>query len=262
MCLTPTGAAVGVVEYGDDVLRRGLMTAGLVGLLFVGVGWASTVRSRWSAPASLAKDTGNLAAPMAVQVESSQSVAAWASTRGVFAALAGSTGKFRQPQRLSAIGAPLDLAQPLMATDARGDTIVIWQHPYHTTGTLASSFAGSLYASYRPAGGRFGAARLVARGALRAVVGMDGRGDATIVWAQAPGLSGARSIDVIQRAAGGRYGPISVLATGAVALAGGIAVDPAGDAVVVWEAALGSPAIGGLMAATAFQCGRRFGRDR
>jgi hypothetical protein len=41
-----------------------------------------------------------------------------------------------------------------------------------------------------------------------------------------------------------------VLATGAVALAGGIAVDPAGDAVVVWEAALGSPAIGGLMAAT------------
>jgi hypothetical protein len=106
-----------------------------------------------------------------------------------------------------------------------------------------------LYASYRPAGGRFDATHLIAQAGGRAVVGMDGRGDATIAWAQVGASRSARSIDVVERASNRVYGPVSVLATGAVSL-DGIAVDPAGDAVVVLESEQGSPPTEGIMAAT------------
>jgi hypothetical protein len=175
---------------------------------------------------------------MAVEVGSSQSVAAWASTRGVFAAVAGSTGSFGNPERLGASGLPVDLAQPLLATDGRGDAIVIWERPYSRTITPTSSFTGSLYAAYRPAGGVFGAAELIARNARRAVVGMDGRGDATIAWAQSSGQRGVESIDVTERGSSEGPGAVRVLATGGVFL-DGIAENHAGDAVVVWGSTAG-----------------------
>lgn len=78
---------------------------------------------------------------------------------------------------------------------------------------------------------------------------MDGRGDATIAWAHVSAPRSARSIDVVERAPSGRYGPVSVLATDAVSL-DGIAVNPAGDAVLVWDSAQGSPTTGGTMATT------------
>jgi site-specific recombinase XerD len=117
------------------------MAVGLVGLLWVGVGWASVVRWPWSAPELLAKSTGNLAAPMAVEVDSSQSVAAWAGTHGVFAAVAGSTGRFGVPRRLSDARLSTDFAEPLLATDARGDAVVIWQRPYHARISTAGRYA-------------------------------------------------------------------------------------------------------------------------
>ena len=230
------------------------MAMGVVGLLVVGVGWASAAPSRWSTPGLLAGRTSSLQYPVAVRVDSSQSVASWASARGVFAAVAGSTGRFGPPQRLSATGLrhavahrePFAIIQDL-ASDARGDAIVVWNRI--TKISPASAFGGFLYASYRPAGGRFGSAHLIARHVGRAMVGMDGRGNATIAWAQTDG-PGARSIDVVERASSGRYGPVGVLANGAVGFVSGIAVNHAGDAVVVWNSNEPGASGMGIMAAT------------
>jgi hypothetical protein len=228
--------------------RRVLVMAGAVGLLLIGVGRAAVQSSRWSAPELLAARTGNLLAP--VGVGTSQAIVAWASSRGVFAAVAGSAGRFGPPQRLAAGGLPFDLAQPLLATDARGDAIVIWERPYSATISPADPLPGqgSLYASYRPAGGTFEAAHLIARDAKRAIVAMDRHGNALVAWGQTHG-QGAQSIDVVQRSSNGSYGPVAVLATDAVFFSG-VAMDPAGDAVVVWESAPASPRPVGIEAAT------------
>jgi len=242
----PNGAVMGVYDRG--MARRVLLVAGAVGLLLIGVGRAAVQSSRWSAPELLAARTGNLLAP--VGVGTSQSILAWASSRGVFAAVAGSAGRFGPPEQLAAGGLSFDLAQPLLATDARGDAIVIWERPYSAKISPADPLPGkgSLYASYRPAGGKFEAAHLIARDAKRAIVAMDGHGNALVAWGQTHG-QGAQSIDVVQRSSNGSYSSVAVLATVAVSLSG-VAMDPADDAVVVWESAPASPGPVRIEAAT------------
>lgn len=204
-----------------------------MGVLALSVAGLASARgletSDWSRPRVLAANVGNSVAALGGEVGSSQAVVAWASGRGVFAAVAGVGGRFGAPQRLGG-GVINDLAQVLSA-DGRGDALVLWQRPYHDD--PHHGLQGSLFASYRPAGKRFGEARLIARNALEGLVALDGRGDAVIAWDQVSGRGGRGTIDVVDRHSDGQYGPIGVIASGMVKLTG-LAVDPVGQAVMVW----------------------------
>ena len=195
----------------------------------------------------LAANVGSAVRAIGAEVGASQAVVAWASSRGVFATVAGSGGMFGAPRRLSGIGVGNDAAQ-VLAADPRGDALVLWQRPYHDNPSRGP--AGSLFAAYRPAGRGFGVARRLARNALSAGAALDGRGNALIAWDQlsGPDRRGTRAtIDVVERDADGRYGPVRPIASGTVDLSG-LAVDPAGQAVVVWES--GALPAGGIQAAT------------
>ena len=225
-------------------LRLWLCT-GVLALLVAGIASAGVPAApRWSRPRVLKADVGRAVSDLGVDVGSSQTVAAWASGRGVFAAVAGVNGRFGVPQRLSGIGVGDDTAQ-VLAADARGDALVLWQrsHPRIRGGGVA----GPLFAAYRRAGERFGRARRIARDALDGLVALDGRGNAVIAWDQRTGPGRRGTIDVVDRYADGRYGPVRVIASGGVLLSG-LAVDPAGQAVVVWESGA-FPAVG-IQAAT------------
>lgn len=116
----------------SPVRPRLLLWAVLVVLLVAGVASASvSVAARWSRPRVLAADVGNTVRAMGVRVASSQAVAAWASARGVFAAVAGVGGRFGVPQRLSGVGVVDDLTPEILVGDARGDALVLWRrtHP-------------------------------------------------------------------------------------------------------------------------------------
>jgi len=188
---------------------------------------------------------------MGVQMASSHAVAAWADRRGVFAAVAGVGGRFGAPQQLSHVGELDDLSQ-ILATDARGDALVLWQRPYHDD--PVHSLRGSLFAAFRRAGGEFGKPRLIARDALDGYVGMDGHGNAVIAWDHATSRSGPVMIDVVDRHADGQYGGVTALASDARRL-GGLAENAAGQAVIVWNS--GSPWDTGIEAETR-QPGGRF----
>lgn len=232
---------------------RPLLCAGLLALFMAGVVSASGLAaSRWSTPRVLAANAGRAVRAVGVDVGSSHAVVAWASDRGVFAAVAGVNGRFGVPQRLSRVGVGNDTAQ-VLAADARGDAIVLWQRPYHDD--PYHGLAGSLFAAHRRAGERFGAARRLARNALSGLVALDRRGNAVIAWDQLSGRGDRSTIDVVDRHADGRYGPIDVIARGRVTLSG-LAVDPAGQVVVVW--ASGAFPDTGVQAATR-QPGGQFG---
>ena len=118
---------------------------------------------------------------------------------------------------------------------------------------LGHGLAGPLFAAYRRAGGRFAPARRIAGNALGGLVALDARGNAVIAWDQSIVRRRRAAIDVVDRDADGRYGPVSVIASGAVTLRG-LAVDPAGQAVVVWDS--GAFPATGIQAATRLPSGQ------
>ena len=189
-------------------------------------------------------DVGRAVSALGADLGSSQTVAAWAGARGVFAATARVNGRFGVPQRLSRIGVGSDSAE-ILAANARGDALVLWQRSHPND--LGHGLAGPLFAAYRRAGERFAPARRIAGNALGGMVALDARGNAVIAWDQPSVRGGRPAIDVVDRDADGRYGPVSVIASGAVTLTG-LAVDPAGQAVVVWDS--GAFPATGIRAAT------------
>jgi hypothetical protein len=111
--------------------------------------------------------------------------------------------------RLSRFSISNDQAQ-LLAMDRRGDAIVLWQQEYS-----GNPSPGSVFASYRPAGGSFGPVARVARDVGGAAVALDAHGDATIAWDQLGRRGNAETIDVVERRADGRYGRVQRVARGA-----------------------------------------------
>jgi hypothetical protein len=75
-----------------------------------------------------------------------------------------------------------------------------------------------------------------------------GHGNALVAWGQTHGQV-TQSIDVVQRSSNGSYSPVAVLGTDAVFVSG-VAMDPAGDAVVMWQSAPTFPGPLGIEAAT------------
>lgn len=129
---------------------------------------------------------------------------------------------------------------PSVAMNAAGDAIAAWQR---------SSGPGLFaQASLRPAGASF-SAPLTLGPAGPATLGppqaaIDGAGNAIVVWQQPDSLMPNTIVRAAVRPAGGTFGePVTLSATGAVSAHPQLALNPAGDAVVVWDRVAGLDAI-------------------
>lgn len=206
------------------MFKRFAVVVVLVAMVLAGVSKASSPGA-WSPPAVLAAHVGRSLPKVAVQTEAGQTVAAWAGSTGVFVAVAGADRGFGAPQRLTSHAISNDFVR-ILAVDRRGDTIVIWQQQYS-----GNPSPGTLFVSYRPAHGSFGAVRRIASDVGGADVGIDAGGNATIAWDQL-GRHGTDSIDVIERRSDGSYGAVQAIAQGLVGLSA-VAVNASDDAAIV-----------------------------
>jgi hypothetical protein len=118
---------------------------------------------------------------------------------------------------------------PQAAMDARGDATAVWMH-----------FDGSHYvveSSYRPEQGEWGEATLVSQPGEEGGnphVAIDAEGDSLVVWRGED--EGEERLRAAYRPEGGEWGePISVSAPGEQVQFPKAAVDPDGNAVVVWS---------------------------
>ncbi len=133
------------------------------------------------------------------------------------------------PLTLSAAGEPGVL--PRVAVNTGGDTLAVWQR-----------FDGSNYriqASYRPAGGSFGAPQMLSGAGLTALdpqIALNDAGDAAVVW-QYDGSP--KHIYATYRAAGGGFEAPQQLSESAGGWGNSfnarVALDPDGGAVAVWQ---------------------------
>jgi hypothetical protein len=136
-------------------------------------------------------------------------------------------GAFGAAQTLSDPSA--DSTRPDVASDAHGDAVAVWLH--------AEGGTTRVQASYRPAGGAFGAVQTLSPAGLEAAeprVAMDGAGDALVIWRLSTG--GQSEIEVASAAPGGAFGaPVGLTALTANASVPQVAFDAHGDALAVWD---------------------------
>jgi hypothetical protein len=130
------------------------------------------------------------------------------------------------------VSAPAEIAgSPRVAVNARGDAVVVWER---LTGPNAV-----LEAAARPAGGVFGAPVVVSAPGVNAFsppqVAIDGAGDAVAVWLWFNGTNYIVQASTRSGASGAWGKPVDLSAAGRDAATPQVAVDQAGDVVVVWE---------------------------
>lgn len=130
-------------------------------------------------------------------------------------------------------GAPIPISGdesfvPQAAMDARGDTTAVWMH-----------FDGAHYvveSAYRPEGGEWESPTLVSQLGEEAGnphAALDAKGDALVVW-KGHG-EGSESVRAAYRTVGGSWGsPVDVSSEGEHVQGLHDAVDPEGNAIVVW----------------------------
>jgi hypothetical protein len=130
-------------------------------------------------------------------------------------------------------GAPIPISGdesfvPQAAMDARGDTTAVWMH-----------FDGSHYvveSAYRPEGGEWESPTLVSQPGEEAGnphAALDAKGDVLVVW-KGHG-EGSESVRAAYRPVGGSWGsPVDVSSEGEHVQELRDAVDPEGNAIVVW----------------------------
>ncbi len=152
--------------------------------------------------------------------------AVWQGFNGVNGIIQGSAraagGSFDAPVDVSAGGATAN--SPQVALDPVGDAVAVW------------SRSGVAQAATRPAGGSFGAPvglSAASTSVSDAHVAVDTAGDAIAVWRIFDGTNFI--VQAAVRPAGGAFGAaVNLTADGHDAFAPDVAMDPAGDAVVVW----------------------------
>jgi hypothetical protein len=143
----------------------------------------------------------------------------------------------REWRTAKAIGPGKTTGYPCVAIDARGNAIAVWSQWDGTT--------YSIYANRYVAGSGWGTAQPIETGsgtALSPVVALDAAGNAIAVWTQSDGTT--NSIYANRYVAGGSWGAAELIETGSGAAGESIvmlhapvqiAVDPAGNAIAVWN---------------------------
>lgn len=154
-------------------------------------------------------------------------------------------GAWSSPFRISPANTDQHFGMPRVALDAEGDAVFAWEH------INVIDCCGFVQARARPATGTLGPIKTLSdssRHASGAEVGVDADGDALVVWRRYDetgqcGGSGCGRIQARARSAAGTFGPVQTLSdAGQDASSPKVALDPAGNAVVVWERSDGSSA--------------------
>lgn len=200
----------------------------------------------WAAPLKVSP-SGQIASEASVAMDShGQAVVAWIDTASgaVYSAdWTASSRSWRRPRRLSTQGAAV---LPQVAMNSRGDAAVVWKEFVHGSAVFGATYGVEVALRSASQARWQHASRIgteVDGPALFGVepgpqVAMDARGQATVVW-EGPGLPGSSASQevVIQSSVisvdGSKWqGPANVSST-----AGwfpSLALDPVGDAVLVW----------------------------
>ncbi|HEX3737348.1 MAG TPA: PKD domain-containing protein [Solirubrobacterales bacterium] len=185
----------------------------------------------WSAAVNLSAPGEDAEDPRLAVDAAGDAVAVWRRYDGtddiVEAASRPPGGSWGVPVDLSAGGENAD--SPSVAVDPAGDAVAVWRR-YDGTDEI-------IQASTRTAGGVWQAPVDLSESgenAYRPQIAVDGAGDAVAVWDRSDGVH--TIVQAASRPAGGSWGPsVDLSAAGESAVEAQVAVDPAGDAVVVWQ---------------------------
>ena len=226
LAVNAAGQAAVVWEYGNFI-QAAVRPAGAAFLLPVSISSAGEGPFK---PEVAIDELGNV-------------VATWASLNNVIRAAIRTAGGsfasagFAGPVTLSA--AVTQSSKPRVAMDNDGDAIVVWEKPKGTNTVVQ--------ASMRPSGGQFAPPPGVdlsppGQDAFAPQVAMDEDGDAVAVWRQGT----SPTIQAAFRGSGGSFGPpaaVSVAGPGTAEIPQEVAMNAAGHAIVVWQAASGGQAL-------------------
>ncbi len=199
----------------------------------------ATVRAAgggFGAPVDLSAPGQNAQTPQVALDPAGDAVVVWRRSNGrhliVQAALRPASGSFGAPVDVSAPGH--DAYDPQVAADAAGEAVAVWRQ--------LNGRHFIVQAALRPAGGSFGSpVNLSAAGenASSPQVAVDAAGDAVAVWHRSNGRNSI--VQAVLRPVGGSFGiPVDLSERGRDALNPQVAMDPAGDAVAVWQRSNGS----------------------
>ena len=193
---------------------------------------------RWQKPVDLSAAGHHAVIPHVAVDPRGNAVAVWQRFRSRFviavqAATRPPAGRWQAPVEVSASGEGSSVV-PHVAIGANGDAVAVWE----------DLTTGGIRGAARPAGGPWQPpAAISAPGAVASTVfhgvpqvAVDARGNAVAVWHR-PTAAGA-IVQAAERAVGTSWSaPVTLSAPGQDASSANVAVDPAGNAVAVWERA-------------------------
>jgi hypothetical protein len=185
---------------------------------------------QWSAAAELSVAAEEPAAQVAMDAAGT-AVAIWKGANRIpESASRPAGGQWSIPTELSA----QEGFEPQIAVDGAGDSVAVW-----------STREGPIQTAGRPAGGGWSTpTALSAAGQLAygPEIALDGAGDAAAAWVQYEDSS--ETIQSVGRPAGGQWSTQTALsAAGQYSFRPHIALDAAGDAVLIWERYVGSATV-------------------
>lgn len=214
--------------------------AGLGALAMALLGAASAVAApTWVSPTDLSVAGRDATAPQIAIDAAGEAVAVWRRSDGsnfiIQSASRPPDGTFSAPVGLSV--AKLDAFEPQIAITAGGEAVAVW------TRINGANFI--IQSASRPPGGTFSTPvnlSVVGQNSTRPQIAINAGGEAVAVWES---FNGANSI--IQGAArppGGAFSPLPDLSVaGKSASQPQIAIDPAGEAIAVWQRSDGTSSI-------------------
>jgi hypothetical protein len=182
----------------------------------------------WLAPVDLSASGEDAGSPAGAMDSSGDVTAVWYRNDGanniVQASVRQAGGAFGTPVDLSQTG--VDAFGPRVAMDPAGDAVAVW-------------FRGAvIQAAARPAGGSFGAAvdvSAVGGNASFPQIAIDDAGEAVAVWYRFDGANNVAQAAIRLPTNGVWQTPVDLSAPGKDAVNATVAMDPAGDAVAVWQ---------------------------
>jgi hypothetical protein len=194
-----------------------------------GCGSAADAAPSWQRPINLSAPLKLADAPVVAMNLAGDTVVVWVDGEAdVHAAVRRAGRAFSAPMRVARGAAGKTVDHPVVAIDESGNAIAVWQldedaGPPHI-----------VQAAVLRAGGRFSRPRTLSAHAIGPAVAMNAAGDAIVTWARA-----TKSGDVVQAATRPRGGsfkrPITLSAAGQDASFSDVAMNAAGEAIVVWE---------------------------
>jgi hypothetical protein len=215
-------AVVCLVVAGGGLVAAGLPAA------------AASAAPAWLAPVNLSEAGQSALEPQVAVDAQGGVVAVWKRNSIIQASSRPAGGGWQTPVDLSEGVEPntVEPYEPDVAMDGAGDAVAVWSFPVPGTGHVEFI----TQAAVRPAGAWQRAEDISAAGESNPQVAIDPRGDAIAVWTLYDGTSHNQIIQAASRPADGAWQPpVTLSEIGQNAYSPQVAVDPHGDAMVIWQ---------------------------